>query len=89
MLDNIRKNRIKSSLITALTTFVAAMIIWPLLDLLWTKVISHSDFNYTLSDYVLEPAIFAVIFGIITYIFWKPTTKLEQKDKSKAKPQKS
>ena len=89
MLDKIRKNRIKSTLAMALATFVAAMIIWPLLDLLWTKVISHSDFTYTLSDYVLQPAIFAVIFGIITYICWKPETKLEKKNKQATKAEKS
>ena len=85
MLDKLRKNRIKSTLAMALATFVAAMIIWPLLDLLWTKVISHSDFTYTLSDYVLQPAIFA----IITYICWKPETKLEKKNKQAAKAEKS
>ena len=81
MLDKIRKNRLKSSIAMAIATFVAAMIIWPLFDLFWTQVISHSDFTYTLGDYVLQPAIFAVVFGIITYIFWKPETKLEKKAK--------
>ena len=89
MLDKIRKNRIKSALITALTTFIAAAILWPLFDLLWRAIITHSEFTYTLKDYVLEPAIFAVIFGIVTYIFWKPETKLEKKAKSEEKSQKT
>ena len=88
MLDKIRKNRIKSSLIMALATFVAAVILWPLFDLFWHAVITHSEFAYTLKDYVLEPAIFAVVFGIITYIFWKPETNLEKKSKTEPKPTK-
>ncbi|MBR2861988.1 MAG: hypothetical protein IKB97_00295 [Bacteroidaceae bacterium] len=89
MLDKIRKNRIKSSIVIAIATFIAAMVIWPLFDLIWTQVLTHSDFTYTLGDYVLEPAIFAVIFGIITYIFWKPETKLEKKNKQEQKSKKS
>ena len=85
MLDKIRKNRIKSSFIMALATFVAAVILWPLFDLFWHAVITHSEFTYTLKDYLLEPALFAVIFGIITYICWKPETKLEKEAKTKKK----
>lgn len=88
MLDKIRKNRIKSSLVMALATFIAATILWPLFDLLWHAIITHSQFTYTLKDYILEPAIFAVIFGIITYICWKPETKLEKKAKAESKPAK-
>ena len=83
MLDKVRKNRILSSIIMAIAAFIAAMIIWPLFDLLWAKIISHSDFAYTLKDYVIEPAIFGVIFGIISFIIWKPETKLEKQSKKK------
>lgn len=83
MLNKIRKNRILSSIIMAVAALIAAMIIWPLFDLLWAKVISHSDFVYTLKDYVIEPAIFAVIFGIISFAIWKPETKLEKQSKKK------
>ena len=85
MLDKIRKNRIKSSLVVALATFIAATILWPLFDLLWHAIITHSQFTYTLKDYILEPAIFAIVFGIVTYIFWKPETKLEKKAKTEIK----
>ncbi|MBR3131784.1 hypothetical protein IKG31_04450 [Candidatus Saccharibacteria bacterium] len=83
MLDNIRKNRIKSSIIIAAATFIAAMILWPLLDLFWSGVISHSEFIYNIKDYIIEPIIFAVIFGLITFFIWKPETKLEKKSKKK------
>ena len=83
MLEKIRKNRIKSSIIIAIAAFVAAMIIWPLFDLFWAKVITHSDFVYTIKEYILEPAIFALIFGLITYFVWKPETKLESKPSHK------
>ena len=83
MLDNIRKNRIKSSITIAIVTFVAAMIIWPLRDLLWNSVISHNNFVYNIKDYIIEPIIFAIIFGVISYFIWKPETKFEKKSKKK------
>ena len=83
MLDKIRKNRITSSIILAVSAFIAAMIIWPLFDLFWAKVITHSDFAYAIIDYVIEPAIFGVIIGIISFITWKPETKIEKKAKKK------
>ena len=83
MLDRIRKNRILSSILIALATFVAAMIIWPLFDLFWAKIITHSDFIYTAKEYVLEPAIFALIFGLIAYFVWKPKTRFESKPSCK------
>ena len=85
MLDKIRKNRVKSSILTAVATYIAAIIIWPLLDLLWAKVITHSEFEYTVQSYILDPIIFALIFGLITFFVWKPETKLEKKSKSEKK----
>jgi len=83
MLSKIRKNRIKSSIAITIVTFIAAAIIWPLLDLLWSSIISHSNFEYTLKAYILEPVIFAIIFGIIAYFTWKPETKFEKKTSKK------
>ncbi|MBR3319527.1 hypothetical protein IKG06_03415 [Candidatus Saccharibacteria bacterium] len=85
MLDRIRKNRFLSSIIMALAAFIAAMIIWPLFDLLWAKIITHSEFIYTFREYVVEPAIFAVIFGIIAYFIWKPETKFDRKSEKHPK----
>lgn len=81
MLEKIRNNRLKSSLATALAAFIAAIILWPLLDLFWAKVLTHSDFTWTVMDHIVDPAIFSVIFGIITCIFWKKETKIEKKSK--------
>jgi hypothetical protein len=83
MLSKIRKNRIKSSIAIAVATFIAAAVIWPLFDFLWSSLISHGDFVYTLKDYILEPIAFGIIFGIISFFTWKPETKLEKKSKKK------
>ena len=46
---------------------VAGMIIWPLFDMFWCAVISHTEFVYTVSEYVLEPIVFGCIAGTV---FW-------------------
>ena len=48
---------------------VAAMIIWPLLDLFWAGVITHSEFHYTVQDYVIEPLAFAVLITLVFFCF--------------------
>ena len=82
MLDKIRKNRLQSSILMAAATYIAAIIIWPLFDLFWAKVISHNEFTYTAQSYLLEPIILAVVFGIVSYCIWKPETKIEKKAKT-------
>ncbi len=82
MLEKIRKNRLQSSIIMAVATYIAAAIIWPLFDLFWAKVITHTEFAYSAKSYLLEPIILAVVFGVISYAIWKPETKLEKKSKT-------
>lgn len=45
------------------------MILWPLMDLFWCNVITHSDFSYNFGEYIGGPIIFAFV---ITIVFnWK------------------
>jgi len=45
------------------------MIIWPLMDLFWAAVITHTNFVYTVKDYVLEPLAFAVLLTLVFFCF--------------------
>ena len=48
---------------------VFAMIIWPLMDLFWAGVITHTEFHYTVKDYIIEPLAFAALLTLIFFCF--------------------
>lgn len=69
------------AIIYFVTTFIACMIIWPLLDLLWCNVFTHSEFQY---NFWTEAAEAAVIAAVLTLVFFLPTIlKQSKKEKSK------
>ena len=55
---------------------VAGMVLWPLLDLFWCAVLSHTQFVYSIPDHLVEPIVFG---GIVGTVFWV----LEKKKNSK------
>ena len=44
---------------------IAAMVIWPLMDLFWCNIIDHSNFEYSVGEYIVGPLIFAAVFTLI------------------------
>ena len=52
-----------------LAAAIFAMIIWPLMDLFWAVVITHTEFVYTVKDYILEPLAFAVLLTLVFFCF--------------------
>ena len=52
-----------------LAAAIFAMIIWPLMDLFWAAVITHTEFVYTIKDYILEPLAFAVLLTLVFFCF--------------------
>lgn len=52
-----------------LSAAVIAMIIWPLMDLFWAAVITHTNFTYSIKDYILEPLAFAVLLTLVFFCF--------------------
>jgi hypothetical protein len=69
------------ALITLVTTYIACLIVWPLMDLFWCNVVSHSEFVFNPAVYFLEPIAFAVIVTIIFNI--KPIIKFYKARKTK------
>ena len=45
------------------------MVIWPLMDLFWAGVITHTEFHYTVKDYIIEPLAFAVLLTPVFFCF--------------------
>ena len=52
-------------------TIVSCLIIWPLMDLGWSKWIAHDVFAYTVRDHIIEPIIAAVLIVLVQFLFSK------------------
>ncbi len=48
---------------------MATLIIWPLFDVIWAALITHSEFQYSVGEHVLGPIIFGVVAGVIFWLF--------------------
>ena len=46
---------------------IGAMIIWPILDLLYDAIFTHSGFVYSIEEHMTKPMIFGCIAGVV---FW-------------------
>ena len=57
---------------------IAAMIIWPLMNMFFRVVIDKKEFVYSARDYILEP----IMYGLFLAVF---TTILKSIDEKKAK----
>lgn len=63
------KRTVSYFIINTITLFLAAMLIWPLLDLMF-KGFNTSEYTWTWKNGILEPAIFGVVFSIIEFVLW-------------------
>ena len=76
-MKNLKSGTVKYLVVLIVLVAIIGMIINPLFDLLICKFFTNSDFNYSVVDHIVEPIIFAFIFGIIIWI-------LDNKDKKKS-----
>lgn len=56
-------------ILTFVFTSIAAMVIWPLLDLLFSKI-DGSEYTWTWINGILQPWIFGLVATIIEFIGW-------------------
>ena len=63
------KRTVKYFFLNLTALFLAAMLIWPLMDLMF-KGFNTSEYLWTWQNGILEPAIFAIIFNIIEFVGW-------------------
>ena len=75
VMKRIEKTSVKYLIIQAVVTTIVAMIIWPLMDLFICKVISHSEFKYTVSDHVVEPIIFGIVLSLAMWLLDRRAAK--------------
>ena len=70
-MNNIEKGSIKYLLILITTIALFGIILYPLFDLILCKFITYSDFVYSVHDHIIQPVLFAVIIGLISWIIEK------------------
>ena len=68
-MDKIKKGSVPALFIEIAALIVAALIIWPLLDMFFCAVFTHSEFHYSVTEHLVEPIIFGIIGGFIFWIF--------------------
>jgi uncharacterized membrane protein len=56
------------AIIYFVSVFIASLVLFPLLDLFWTNVITHSEFQYNANEYIIQPLIFSVIITLVLYV---------------------
>ncbi len=62
-----KKNSKLYYLLFGITTVVMGMILYPILDLIWAKFVTHSPFVYSVRDHIIDPVVFATIITIVYY----------------------
>ena len=66
-MKKIERGTIKYLIILIIAVAVCGFILYPLFDLILCKFITKSIFKYSVVDHVIQPIIFAFIFGVT---FW-------------------
>ena len=56
-------------ILTFVSISIAAMIIWPLLDILFSKI-ENNEYIWNWISGILQPWIFGLVFTIIEFICW-------------------
>ena len=78
-MNDIANNPKKQAVIYFFAVLIISFILWPLLDMFWCAVFTHSDFSYKPQDYIIEPFFFALL---MTFVLYLPLVKRAKKKES-------
>ena len=67
-MDKISENKWIQLLVTIIITIIVATLVFPLLDYIYS-LITHNSFVYSFNKHILEPIIFGIIFGLLSWWF--------------------
>lgn len=66
-MKNIERGSKKYLVFLIVAVAICGMILYPLFDLILCKFITNSNFDYSIHKHVIQPTLFAFIYGIT---FW-------------------
>ena len=67
-MKSIEKNSVTYLLLLIFTVSVCGIILYPIFDLILCNFITNSKFVYSIHDHIIQPILFGVIFGIISWL---------------------
>ena len=70
-MKNIERGSKKYLIFLIVSVAICGIILYPLFDLIFCKFITNSDFNYSVIRHVIDPVVFAFIYGITIWILDK------------------
>ncbi len=79
MKKGIEKGSVQHLIIQIISIIIAGLIIFPLCDFLFCKILQNTNFVYSVNDHIIEPIIFGVIAGLIFWTLDKKSVKKAQK----------
>ena len=68
-MKKIKKGSILSLIYYIVSSSIVTIIIWTLLDFLFSKFITGQVFKYSIYDHIISPIIFGIICGILYFLF--------------------
>ena len=75
-MKNIERGTVKYLILLILSTALFGIVLYPLFDFIIDKLITKTEFIYSVTKHIVEPIIFATIFGIT---FWVVDKKKNEK----------
>ena len=65
---NIEKNSITYLILLIITISICGIILYPLFDLILCNLITNSKFTYSIQNHIIDPILFGIIFGIVSWV---------------------
>lgn len=77
----IEKGSVKALFIEMFGIAVAGIILWPILDMLYCAIFTHSEFVYSVNGHIVQPIIFGCVAGLIFWVIDRISMKKNKKKK--------
>lgn len=71
MMRNIERGTMKYLVVLIIAVAICGMILYPLFDFILCKFITNSNFDYSVHQHLIQPILFAIIYGIVYWLFDK------------------
>lgn len=75
MLEKIRSNRLYYSLFMGSIALLSGLVMYPLIDYIWTKIDPNRVFIYSLRNHVISPIILGAVYGFVIFLLFNYRNK--------------
>ncbi|MBQ6477034.1 MAG: hypothetical protein IJI43_01175, partial [Bacilli bacterium] len=75
IMKKIEKGSNKHLIIQCVTIIVVELILFPLFDLVYAKLFTHSKFVYSVTNHIVEPLILGIVISICLFVIYRKSNK--------------